>query len=129
MALATIKDYAARYGEPGDSGRTALLLEDASNLMLSAFEDALGEYAEGACAAFDRNAVAVCCLVVNRVLTAPASLAGATQYSQGAGGYTASVTYGSALGEMYLGRTELKRLGLLTQSLGSLSPVDHTGEA
>lgn len=129
MALATIEDYAARYGEPGDSDRTALLLEDASNLMLSAFEDALGEYAEGACTAFDRNAAAVCCLVVNRVLTAPASLAGATQYSQGAGGYTASVTYGSALGEMYLGRTELKRLGLLTQSLGSLSPVDHTGEA
>ena len=129
MAFATVEEYAARYGEPGDGERTALLLEDASNLMLSAYEDALGEYAEGACAAFDRNAAAVCCLVVNRVLTAPAALAGATQYSQGAGVYTASVTYGSALGEMYLGRTELKRLGLLTQSLGALSPLDHAGES
>lgn len=129
MAFATVEEYAARYGEPGDGERAALLLEDASNLMLSAYEDALGEYAEGSCAAFDRNAAAVCCLVVNRVLTAPAALAGATQYSQGAGVYTASVTYGSALGEMYLGRTELKRLGLLTQSLGSLSPLDHSGEA
>ncbi len=126
MALATVEDYTARYGEPGDAERAALLLDDASNLMLSAFEDALGDYAEGACAAFDRNACAVCCLVVNRVLTAPSALAGATQYSQGAGGYTASVTYGSALGEMYLGRSELKRLGLLTQSLGALTPLDRT---
>ncbi len=127
MALATVEDYAARYGEPGDADRAALLLDDASNLMLSAFEDALGDYAEGVCAAFDRNACAVCCLVVNRVLTAPAALAGATQYSQGAGTYTASVTYGSALGEMYLGRSDLKRLGLLMQSLGALSPLDHSG--
>ncbi len=126
MALATVEDYKARYGEPGDAERAALLLEDASGLMLSAFEDALGDYAEGECAAFDRNACAVCCLVVNRVLTAPSALAGATQYSQGAGGYTASVTYGSALGEMYLGRSELKRLGLLTQSLGALTPLDRT---
>lgn len=128
MALATVDDYAKRYGEPGDRERAALLLEDASNLMLSAFEDACGDYAEGKRPAFDRSAAAVCCLVVNRVLTAPAALAGATQYSQGAGTYTASVTYGSALGEMYLGRSDLKRLGLLSQSLSSLSPIDGAGE-
>ncbi len=128
MALATVEDYAKRYGEPGDRDRAALLLEDASGILLSAFEEALGDYAEGKCAAFDRSAAAVCCLVVNRVLSAPAALAGATQYSQGAGGYTASVTYGSALGEMYLGRSDLKRLGLLGQSLASLSPIDRAEE-
>jgi hypothetical protein len=128
VMFATISDYTARYGAPGDLARANLLLKDASDLALSAFEDVFGEYAEGVCATFDRNVCAVCCLVVNRVLLAPAALAGATQYSQGAGGYTSSVVYGQALGEMYLGKSELKRLGLLTQRLGALSPVDHTQE-
>lgn len=50
------------------------------------------------------------------------------QYSQGAGGYTASVSYGSALGEMYLGKTELKRLGLHDQRIGTLQPVGSDAE-
>ena len=50
---------------------------------------------------------------------------GATQYSQGAGGYTASVTYGSALGEMYLGKTDLKRLGLNAQVRRVLHPLER----
>lgn len=126
--LATIEDYRSRHGEPADAARAKTLLEDASNLLLSAYEAHAGGYKRGKLAAFDRSAPAVCCLVVNRVLSAPAALAGATQYSQGAGGYTASVSYGSALGEMYLGKTELKRLGLLEQSIGALSPVGSDAE-
>lgn len=123
---ATVEDYAARYGEPGDRERAAVLLDDADSLLLAAYEDAIGEYAEGKCPAFDRARTAVTCLIVNRVLSAPAAMAGATQYSQGAGGYTASVTYGSALGEMYLGKSDLKRLGLMGQRLGSLTPLERT---
>ena len=128
-ALASVDDYKARYGEPADETRTGVLLQDASDLMLAAYEDRVGEYIEGACPAFDRAAPAVCCLLVNRVLSAPSAMAGATQYSQGAGGYTASVTYGSALGEMYLGKSDLKRLGLMGQALGALSPLAHGGGA
>lgn len=124
-ALASVDDYKARYGEPADSARTDVLLQDASDLMLAAFEDRLGAYSVGACPAFDRAAPAVCCLLVNRVLSAPSAMAGATQYSQRAGGYTASVTYGSALGEMYLGRSDLKRLGLTGQALGALLPSER----
>lgn len=126
--LATIEDYRARYGEPADAKRAATLLSDASDLLLSAYEARVGAYERDKVAAFDRSAAAVCCLVVNRVLSAPAALAGATQYSQGAGGYTASVSYGSALGEMYLGKTDLKRLGLLDQSIGALHPVGSDAE-
>lgn len=126
-ALASVDDYKARYGEPADSARTEVLLQDASDLLLAAFEDRIGEYAEGACPAFDRVAPAVCCLLVNRVLSAPSAMAGATQYSQGAGIYTASVTYGSALGEMYLGKSDLRRLGLTGQALGSLTPLERGG--
>lgn len=121
--LAAPSDYEARYGEPADPARLAVLLSDASDMILAAYEARYGEpWAAGARPAFDRAAPAVCCLVVNRVLNAPAALAGATQYSQGAGGYTASVTYGSALGEMYLGRTDLKRLGLSGQALRAILP-------
>ena len=124
--FATVGDYSARYGEPGDEGRAETLLADASALMLSEFEALFGAYEEGACAAFDRNAEAVCCLLVNRVLSAPSEMAGATQYSQGAGGYTASITYGSALGDMYLGKSERRRLGLEGQSMRALRPAERT---
>lgn len=127
-AFASPEDYKVRYGEPADASRVGVLLEDASDLMLAAYEDRLGQYEKGACPAFDRSATSVCCLLANRVLTAPAAMAGATQYSQGAGSYTASVTYGSALGEMYLGKSDLKRLGLSGQALGSLSPIERGGE-
>lgn len=120
--FATVEDYAARYGEPGDARRCAALLEDASAQMLSAFEAVYGPYQEGVCAAFDRNAAPVCCLLANRVLSAPGVLSGATQYSQGAGGYTASVTFGSAMGEMYLGKTVREALGLDVQARRSLRP-------
>lgn len=125
-SFASVDDYKARYGEPADSDRTGLLLEDASALLLSAYEGFWGEdYAEGAHSAFDRAACAVACMVVNRVLTAPAAFAGATQLSQGAGGYTASVSYGSALGEMYLGKSDLKRLGLNVQRMRVLTPYER----
>ena len=123
--FATVEDYEARYGTPGDEKRLQVLLSDASGVMLSAFEEVYGTYEEGACEAFDRNAGAVCCLLVNRVLSAPAAMAGATQYSQGAGGYTASVTFGSALGEMYLGKSVREMLGLDAQIMRSLHPAER----
>ena len=120
--FATVDDYAARYGAPGDEKRLEVLLQDASAYMLSAFEEVYGAYEEGVCEAFDRGATSACCLLVNRVLSAPAAMAGATQYSQGAGGYTASITYGSALGEMYMGKSVREMLGLNAQVMRSLHP-------
>ena len=123
--FATVADYSARYGAPGDEKRLEVLLGDASAYMLSAFEEVYDTYEKGVCVAFDRTASAVCCLLVNRVLNAPAAMAGATQYSQGAGGYTASVTFGSALGEMYLGKSVREMLGLDAQIMRSLHPMDR----
>ena len=120
--FATAEEYEARYGAPVDGKRLQVLLEDASAFMLNTFEEVYGPYRMGVCDAFDRNAQAACCLLVNRVLSAPAAMAGATQYSQGAGGYTASVTYGSALGEMYLGKSVREMLGLDVQRVRSLRP-------
>ena len=126
-ALASVDDYKARYGEPADSARTEVLLQDASDLMLAAFEDRIGEYTEGACPAFDRAAPAVCCLLVNRVLSAPSAMAGATQYSQGAGIYTASVTYGSGWGDLYLGKRARRRRGPPGRAVGAPTPLERGG--
>lgn len=41
-ALVSVDDYKARYGEPADSARTEVLLQDASDLLLAAFEDRIG---------------------------------------------------------------------------------------
>ncbi len=128
-AFAKLSDYEARYGAPADPARASVLLEDASALLASHYETTFGEpYEVGAHAQFDRSAAAVACLLVNRVLSAPSSMSGATQYSQGAGGYTASVTFGNGLGEMYLGKSDLKRLGLDVQVLRSLSPMERGAE-
>lgn len=116
-------DYAARYGEPADPARLGALLRDASDALLSAYERRYGApWVPGEHRAFDRSAGAVACLMANRVLGAPTALSGATQMSQGAGGYTASVTFGSALGEMYLGRSDLKRLGLTGSAIRPILP-------
>lgn len=124
-AFATADDYAGRYGEPADRSRVELLLQDASAYLLSEFEAVFGEHEQGKCKAFDRAAAMACCLLVNRVLTAPAAMAGATQYSQGAGGYTASVTFGQALGEMYLGKSIRALLGLDAQVRRVLTPMER----
>lgn len=128
-ALAEISDYTARYGTVADEERVALLLGDASNLLLSAYEGFWGEeYAEGNHAAFDRAAAAVCCKLAHNALSAPSGFEGATQYSQGAGGYTASVTFPGALGEMWLGKADREALGLDGQQLRSIRPYER-GEA
>lgn len=127
--LATLEDYSARYGgvAAADEARVTTLLADASAMLLAAYERLWGDYFPGAHPTFDRSAAAVCCLVVNRVLNAPAALAGATQYSQGAGSYTATVTYGGSLGEMYLGKSDLKRLGLSGARIVEITPEVRDG--
>nr|WP_314638666.1 Gp19/Gp15/Gp42 family protein [uncultured Olsenella sp.] len=122
--FATPDDYEQRYGMPGDVGLLAAILEDAENTVLSAYESHWGlAYEKGDHPDFDRSAKSVCCLLANQVLSAPTTAAGATQYSQGAGGYTASVTYANGLGRMFLGRSELKSLGLDGQVVRSMRPA------
>lgn len=129
MTLASTSDYADRYGAVEDEKRLGVLLDDASALLLSTYERFHGEtYEAGRHEDFDRSAASVCCLVVNRVLDVPGEFAGATSLSQGGGGYSASVSFGSSLGEMYLGKSDLKRLGLVGQSMGVLRPRDGDDE-
>ena len=112
MTYATEADYAARYGEPAD-GRCAALLEDASALLDSEYLARYGtEWAEGEHPAFDRNACAVACAVVSRALSVPDGFQGATQYTQTAGSYSASMTMANPTADLYLTKSDRVRLGI-----------------
>ncbi|QWT18101.1 phage Gp19/Gp15/Gp42 family protein [Collinsella sp. zg1085] len=125
-SFASIDEYSLRFGAPTDVARAEALLGDASAVLINAYEDFYGdEYTAGAHPSFDRSATSVACMLANRVLSAPISIAGATQFTQAAGGYSASVSYGAGLGELYLGKSDLKRLGLVGQRLNVLTPYER----
>lgn len=119
----TLEEYAARYGTPPDPGRVSALLSDACDMLLTAYEGRWGYYVEGAHVAFDRSYEAVACAVVSRAVSVPDCFAGATQYSQTAGSYNASVTFANPTADLWLGKSDLKRLGLAGTRIGSIAPM------
>lgn len=134
-AFATVADYISRCGpiDDGDEGRVAALLEDASAYLRGAFRRQMGsDYAAGANATFDENVKPVCVAMVARAVNAPGAMAGITQQSQTTGPYSASVTFANPTGDLYLGRSDLKRLGLAgcrVRSIQAMTAADRKGEA
>ena len=121
--FATIEDYSARYGAPVDAVKTETLLSDASAYLNGAFRRYFSqEYEEGVSSTFDENVVAVCCAMVSRALNVPTGFDGATQYSQNAGAFGATVTFANPTGSIYLGKGDLKKLGLASTVIGSIPP-------
>lgn len=129
--LASVSDYRARFGDVEDEGRLAAMLEDASAMMLSAYLGRFGRpYREGDSSRFDLNARAVCCAVVSRSLSAGAYM-GVSQYTETAGSYSGSVTYANPSGDMYLSKSDLRRLGLLgsrARSVAAATAADRNGD-
>ena len=123
--FATLADYESRYGEvaEGDGGRVEALLSDASDMLLTAYESRWGAYKEGEHAAFDRSARSVACSIVSRAVNTPLGLAGATQLSQTAGSYNSSVTFANPTAELWVGKSDLKRLGLAGTRIGSIDAM------
>ena len=119
----TVEDYAKRYGEPADPCRVDALLSDASDMLITAYEGRWGAYEEGAHAAFDRSFAAVACSIVSRAVNVPDGFAGATQYSQTAGSYNASVTFANPTADLWLGKSDLRRLGLTGMQIFSIAPM------
>lgn len=119
----TLEEYAARYGAPPDPERVSALLSDACDMLLTAYEGRWGCYVEGAHSAFDRGYKAAACSVVSRAVSVPDCFAGATQYSQTAGSYNASVTFANPTADLWLGKSDLRRLGLTGTRIGSIAPM------
>ena len=104
--FATVEDYEARYGEVSDEAQLETLLSDASAFIASqaGFSTPTSDVGTA-------NLVRVTCAVVHRSLMA-GSLAGIQSYSEGAVGYTASVTPYNPSGDFYLTAQEKKSLGI-----------------
>ena len=118
--FATFDDYAARYDTaPGDMDRIGVLLEDASALVSASLP-----------AGADLDALAplltsTVCAMVNRAFVA-SGMAGVSNYSEGAAGITASVTYANPSGDLYMTATEKAALGI---GGGFVGVFDLTGGA
>lgn len=119
--FATVADYEGRFGDGGE--RLPAALGDASVAMLSEYEAFWGSpYERGAHPEFDRAAESVCCSLARRSLNVPAGFEGASQYSQAAGAYSASLTFANPGGEIYLGKSDRAKLGLAGSVRRSMRP-------
>ena len=121
--FATLEDYIARYGSVIDEIKTNTLLEDASAMLNGVYRSNFSqEYKEGVNRTFDENVTAVCCGIVSRALNVPTGFSDATQFSQNAGAFGATVTFANPTGSIYLGKGDLKKLGLASTVIGSIPP-------
>lgn len=119
--FATVDQYEARYGEVEDEKRLELALSDASAFIESEMRHAgvaIDPSDEGQAQALTY----VTCLLVNRVERSGA-YAGLSNVSQGAGGYTASVSVYNPGGGFRLYTEERRMLGIGGARIGSVSPV------
>lgn len=122
--FATVDDYIARYGEPEDPTRVAVLLGDASAFIASQPGFPEGEPSE----LLSLSLAVVTCSVVHRSLSAGA-WSGFSSVSQGAGGQTASVTLSNPSGDFYLTKQERRMLGLGGGRVGQTDPFGEAADA
>lgn len=119
--FATVDDYTDRYGEVEDEVRLELALSDASAFIASEMRRA-GVAIDPDDAEQAQALAYVTCLLVNRVERSGA-YAGLSNVSQGAGGYTASVSVYNPGGGFRLYADERRMLGIGGSRIGSVSPV------
>ena len=115
--FATVEDYEARYGEVEDRDRVETLLGDATAFIEAqpGFRYDAGDFMQAA------NLTRICCAVVYRSLEA-GDLAGLSSYSQGAVGYTSSVSIYNPSGDFYLTKNEKRILGIGRGRIGQTWP-------
>lgn len=118
--FATVADYEARYGEVDDKKRLELALSDASAFIASEMARA-GVAVDPDDQAQAQALAYVACLLVNRVERS-GMYAGLSNVSQGAGGYTASVSVYNPGGGFRLYAEERRMLGIGGGRVGMTDP-------
>ena len=114
--FATVEDYETRYGGVEDEARVSALLQDATNVIASQPGFSMREDE-----AWRGVLETVTCAMVHRSFMSGA-YAGLSNVSQGAGGYTASVSVYNPGGDLYLTRNERRALGLGGGRIGQTNP-------
>lgn len=120
-AFATVADYMTRYGEGVCDAQLSAMLDDATAFISAQPGFALLPESDPGHGVQAANLVRVTCAVVHRSLMA-GDLAGASSYSQGAVGYTASVTLANPSGDYYLTKAERAALGISGGRVGTSWP-------
>lgn len=105
--FATYADYAARY-DPGDvpEERVTVLLGDASAVISAQLPSTADT------AALSALLKSVTCAMVSRAVNAGGDMAGISQYSEGAAGMSASMSFANPNGDLYLTSQEREALGI-----------------
>ena len=112
VPFASAEDYEARYGDADDPEALAEVLMDATREIAAELDKAGIAYAEPDPGFADRLMQACRSMAYRAVGQSSSAPIGATQYSQGAGGYTESYTFGNPYGEVYMSKAERRLLGL-----------------
>ena len=116
--FATFLDYQDRYDAGGyDERRISTLLLDASALIASYLPDTADT------AELSQSLTAITCAMVNRAASAArGGFAGVSNYSEGAAGMSASVTFANPSGDLYLTASEKQTLGIGAGRIGVYDP-------
>lgn len=127
IPFATTADVEARWREldADESARAAQLLEDAS-VMLADCMDSRGVDWQSASVDSDdllgRSIRMVTAAMVARALNRPTDVPAVTQYSEGAVGYSASMTFANPQGDLYATKRELRLIGCGGMRIGAVRP-------
>lgn len=112
-SFASVAQYEARYGDADDPEALAEVLMDATREIAAELDKAGIAYADPDPGFADRLMQA-CRSMAYRAMgqSAPDVPFGATQFSEGADGYTQSFSISNPYGEVYMAKSERRLLGL-----------------
>jgi hypothetical protein len=121
--FATVADLEARWRPLSDTERVRaqVLLLDASVLIAQRCPEALAPPV----GVFVDALRAVTCEMVKRAMIAPVDQPSASNTQMTAGPYSESLTFANPTGDLYLTRSEEKRLGIGKGCIGSIRPAIH----
>lgn len=122
-ALASPSDLEKRWRALTDTEkpRAEVLLLDATAKIVSMCKSA-GVAIDETDEIQAHNLKAVTCEMVKRAMLSSVDNAPATSYTQGAGGYTETISYANPTGDLYLTSAEKILLGIKAQRIFSIRP-------
>ena len=122
MSFASIDDYEAKYGSVGDESVLQAWLDDATVHLTALLRGTIDPEDEDQ-AGLLRT---VCRDMAHRAYASVAPGYGVTSYSQGANGFSESMSYANATGDLYLTKAEKALLGIGNQQIGWYDPYDQS---
>lgn len=118
MSFASVADYEAKYGSVDDAAILRAWLDDAT-AYLTALLGSSYDPDDAGQAALLRT---VCRDMAHRAFAGAAPGYGVSSYAQGANGFTESLSFANAMGDLYLTKAEKALLGIGAQQVGWYEP-------